>query len=89
LRQNSGEELPLPSGPIPALKTHGRGVIAPFPTEPRGDTSHLTNINQYLMLHSYLDESTEVVFKLPIFVHLLDKNLIPEQWKSTGKLTIA
>src|SRR4029434_10994613 len=22
LRQNSGEELPLPSGPIPALKTH-------------------------------------------------------------------
>ena len=23
LRQNSGEELPLPSGPIPALKTHG------------------------------------------------------------------
>jgi hypothetical protein len=22
-RQNSGEELPLPSGPIPALKTHG------------------------------------------------------------------
>jgi len=23
LRQNSGEELPLPSGPIPTLKTHG------------------------------------------------------------------
>ena len=65
------------------------GVIAPFPTEPRGDTSHLTNINQYLMLYSNLDEQAEVIFKLPIFVHLLDKNLIPEPWKSMGKLTIA
>ena len=65
------------------------GVIAPFPTEPRGDTSHLANINQYFMLYSNLDEQTEVVFQLPIFVHLLDKNLILEQWKSTGKLTIA
>jgi len=55
------------------------GVIAPFPTEPRGDTNHLININQYLMLYSNLDKQTEVISKLPIFVHLLDKNLIPEQ----------
>ena len=40
-----------------AAETHlEQGVIAPFPTEPRGDTSHLTSINQYLMLHSNLDE---------------------------------